>query len=94
MQCQNFEINILKTCTRSPIFNQLTSGILHIVLHLIIHNFERSFDIIWYIDNFISQQRVVKIYFSSDFFVIVRHILIFNIFISIFLHCVLYLMKY
>ena len=77
--------SILETCATSPIFNQFTSELLHSVLHLRVYNVKRAYEFVCYIGYFLSQQKVDEIYFSSDFFLImVRHISIFNIFISFF----------
>ena len=87
--------SILETRTTSPIFNQFTSGLLHSVQHLIIYNFKPVFEFVCHIGNSLIQQRVRKIYSSSYLFflVMVRHISIFNIFISNVLHSLLNLIK-
>ena len=76
--------SILVAQTKSPIFNQCASVILHSFLHLIIYDIKQAYGFICYIGNFSSQKKVGKFYFLSDFFllVMVRHISIFNIFIS------------
>ena len=87
--------SILVTRTTSPIFNQFASEILHSVIHLRIYDMKQAYEFVCYIGKILSQKNVGKIYFSSELFllVMVRHISNFNIFISNFLHCVLYLMK-
>ena len=75
---------ILVNRTTSPIFNQLTSGLLHSVIHLRTHNIKQAYGFACYIGNYLSQQNVCKINFSSGWFLLlmVRHISIFKIFIS------------
>ena len=79
--------------TTSPIFNQSTSEILLSDLHLIIYYTKQAYEFVCYIGYCFSQKKEGNIYFVSDFLlVMVKHILIFNIFISFF-YILYYLMK-
>ena len=60
--------SILETRRMSPNINQFTSGLLHSVLHLRIYDIKHVYGFVRYIGNFSSQQKVGKIYFSSDLF--------------------------
>ena len=51
----------------SPMFNQFTSGLLHTVLHLIIYNIKRTFELVFHIGIF-KPEKAGKIYFPSDCF--------------------------
>ena len=59
----------------SPVFNQFTSVVLHIVLDLIIYGFLRAFEFIFYIGNFKADKEYVKSIFHQLFFLMVRNIL-------------------
>ena len=76
-------------------FDQFTLVLLNSVLHILNLDHLKNQEFACYICIFLSQQKKGKLYFASDLFllVMVKHISIFNIFISKKLHCVPYLTK-